>query len=221
MYLGYALVCFLYLFNYLSIPLFIYLFIHCHSFEINLKTGESDLDDIAFHFNPRIGQYVYLNSFRNGGWDKEACASDKPFIKGAAFYMFVVINSHTYEASDFSCVLLVISIKNHELLKNTFIIILLQVYVNGLKHCTFKHSIPLEKVSTLGIRGDVSKLIYGFIDVCSIIVCANCWTVLSGLTVLLMIIYHLFIFLIRTGTSHIYVWINQESQALEAHSQAC
>lgn len=210
----------------LSVYSFIHLFLfffHCHSFEINFKTGDSDLDDIAFHFNPRIGQYVYLNSFRNGGWDKEECVSDKPFIKGAGFYMFIVINSHTYEASDFSCVLLVITLKNHELLKNTFIIIPLQVYINGSRHCMFKHCIPLEKVSTLGIRGDVSKLIYGFIDVCSIIVSANGWTVLSGLTVLTMSIYHIFIyiFFIRTGTSHIYVWINQESQALEAHSQAC
>lgn len=41
----------------------------------------------------------------------------------------------------------------------------LQVYVNGLKHCTFKHRIPLENVSALGIRGDVSQLICGFISV--------------------------------------------------------
>ncbi|XP_053478555.1 uncharacterized protein LOC128606449 [Ictalurus furcatus] len=104
-------------------------------FEINFKTGESDVDDIAFHFNPRIGQYVYLNSFRNGSWEKEDCVSDKPFTKGAGFYMFVVIKSDNYE-----------------------------VYVNGLWHCMFKHRIPLEKVSTLGICGDISKPIYGCID---------------------------------------------------------
>ncbi|XP_046721195.1 galectin-6-like [Silurus meridionalis] len=108
---------------------------NCKGFEINFKTGESDSDDIAFHFNPRIGQYVYLNSFRDGSWEKEECVSDKSFNKGAGFYMFFVINSDNYE-----------------------------VYVNGLRLCTFKHRIPVEKVSTLGIRGDAFKPIYGFID---------------------------------------------------------
>ncbi|KAK3549073.1 hypothetical protein QTP70_030375 [Hemibagrus guttatus] len=108
---------------------------HAQSFEINFKTGESDTDDIAFHLNPRIGQYVYLNSFRNGSWEKEECVSDKPFTKGAGFYLFIVINSDNYE-----------------------------VFVNGLRQCTFNHRIPLEKVSTLGIRGEVSKPTYGFID---------------------------------------------------------
>ncbi|KAI5616328.1 hypothetical protein C0J50_24165, partial [Silurus asotus] len=113
---------------------------HAQSFEINFKTGESDSDDIAFHFNPRIGQYVYLNSFRDGSWEKEECVSDKSFNKGAGFYMFFVIHSDNYE-----------------------------VYVNGLRLCTFKHRIPVEKVSTLGIRGDAFKPIYGFIDVGTII----------------------------------------------------
>ncbi|KAK3570676.1 hypothetical protein QTP86_024983 [Hemibagrus guttatus] len=109
--------------------------INSKGFEINFKTGESDTDDIAFHLNPRIGQYVYLNSFRNGSWEKEECVSDKPFTKGAGFYLFIVINSDNYE-----------------------------VFVNGLRQCTFNHRIPLEKVSTLGIRGEVSKPTYGFID---------------------------------------------------------
>ncbi|XP_058244525.1 uncharacterized protein LOC131352419 [Hemibagrus wyckioides] len=107
--------------------------INSKGFEISFKTGESD--DIAFHFNPRIGQYVYLNTFRNGSWEKEECVSDKPFAKGAGFYLFIVINSDNYE-----------------------------VFVNGLRHCTFKHRIPPAKVNTLGIRGEVSKVTYGFID---------------------------------------------------------
>ncbi|XP_047678593.1 uncharacterized protein LOC113650789 isoform X2 [Tachysurus fulvidraco] len=104
-------------------------------FEINLKTGESETDDIAFHFNPHSGQYVSLNSFINGSWDKGESVSYSPFNKGAGFYLFIAINSDNY-----------------------------QVFVNGLEHSTFKHCIPLEKVSTLDIRGDVSKLIYGIID---------------------------------------------------------
>lgn len=41
----------------------------------------------------------------------------------------------------------------------------LQVYVNSLQYCTFKHRIPLEKVSTLGIRGDITINYFGFIEV--------------------------------------------------------
>lgn len=37
--------------------------------------------------------------------------------------------------------------------------------MNGLKHCTFKHRIPLEKVSALSIDGNASILMCGFIHV--------------------------------------------------------
>lgn len=40
-----------------------------------------------------------------------------------------------------------------------------QVYVNGLRHCTFQHRIPLENVSTISIRGDVSIQVIGFVEV--------------------------------------------------------
>ncbi|KAK3569947.1 hypothetical protein QTP86_007632 [Hemibagrus guttatus] len=105
------------------------------SFEINLKTGLSDRDDIAFHFNPRIGQYVYLNSLRNGTWETAETASDKPFSKGAAFQILLVLKSEGYD-----------------------------VYVNGIRHSVLKHRVPLEKVSTLAIAGDVSLPVCGFID---------------------------------------------------------
>ncbi|XP_072551942.1 galectin-6-like [Salminus brasiliensis] len=104
-------------------------------FAINFKTGPSNEDDIAFHFKPCIGQKVALNSFRSGKWESEESASVEPFTKEAAFNMFVVITAEGYE-----------------------------VYVNGLKHSVFKHRIPVEKVSTLDIRGDVSMHILGYID---------------------------------------------------------
>lgn len=50
-------------------------------------------------FTSTLGQYVYLNSFRNGSWEKEECVSDKSFAKGAGFYLFIVINSDNYEVS--------------------------------------------------------------------------------------------------------------------------
>lgn len=66
-------------------------------FAIKFQTGQSDTDDIAFHFSPCIGQNVFLNSFRSGSWEKEETASDKPFTKGATFNMLVIINSEGYE----------------------------------------------------------------------------------------------------------------------------
>ena len=40
-----------------------------------------------------------------------------------------------------------------------------QVYVNGKELYTFKHRIPLEKVSTLNINGDVAVNLSGFLQV--------------------------------------------------------
>ncbi|XP_062861119.1 uncharacterized protein LOC134323515 [Trichomycterus rosablanca] len=105
------------------------------AFSINFKTGSSDADDTAFHYNPHIGEKVYLNSFRSGNWGKEETVSDNPFTKGTAFILFVVINPDGYE-----------------------------VYVNGLRHCMFKHRIPIEKVTTLAFNGTVSFSICGFLN---------------------------------------------------------
>ncbi|XP_062860729.1 galectin-6-like [Trichomycterus rosablanca] len=105
------------------------------SFDINLYTGPADGDDIAFHFNPRIGQYTTLNSFRNGQWETEESAPIKPFTAGAQFFMFFVITPNGYE-----------------------------VYVNSQKHCTFNHRIPFEKLSTIRICGNISISIIGFIE---------------------------------------------------------
>lgn len=40
-----------------------------------------------------------------------------------------------------------------------------QIYVNGKEQYTFKHRIPLEKVSTLNIKGVVDVKLLGFIQV--------------------------------------------------------
>ncbi|XP_042630719.1 uncharacterized protein lgals4 isoform X7 [Cyprinus carpio] len=103
-------------------------------FEINFKTGQSDSDDTAFHFNPRLHQKVVMNSFRNTEWEAKESVSDNPFKKGETFEMFTVIKSEGY-----------------------------QVYVNGKEMYTFKHRIPLKKVSTLNINGDVAVNLSGFL----------------------------------------------------------
>lgn len=75
----------------------LYDFDFLHSFEINFQTGWSPESDIAFHFNPRIGQFVYMNSSRNGSWEREESASIKPLTKETSFNMFVVIQSVGFE----------------------------------------------------------------------------------------------------------------------------
>uniref|UniRef100_A0A3B4CGA8 Galectin n=1 Tax=Pygocentrus nattereri TaxID=42514 RepID=A0A3B4CGA8_PYGNA len=117
-----------------------------HRFSINLKTGQAPGDDTAFHFNPRIGDRVALNSFRNGRWESEETASDKPFTKGKPF----TVNTCIINRFD----------------------IFVQVYVNGIQHCLFKHRIPLEKVSALGLEGDVTINILGVTEVSNVMIFA-------------------------------------------------
>uniref|UniRef100_A0A8B9JCI0 Galectin n=1 Tax=Astyanax mexicanus TaxID=7994 RepID=A0A8B9JCI0_ASTMX len=70
----------------------IYAFI-CYSFEINLKTGQSSADDVAFHFKLLMA----MNSFRKGKWESEESASVGPFTKGAVFTVFFVVTTQGYE----------------------------------------------------------------------------------------------------------------------------
>uniref|UniRef100_A0A8C2CVZ7 Galectin n=1 Tax=Cyprinus carpio TaxID=7962 RepID=A0A8C2CVZ7_CYPCA len=107
-------------------------------FRINFKTGPTDKHDTAFHFNPRMGSNVAMNSFSTGKWETGESVSDNPFKKGEAFEMFFVIKSEGYQV---------------------------RVYVNGKELYTFKHRIPLEKVTTLNINGDIAVNLFGFIEV--------------------------------------------------------
>ncbi|KAI5629134.1 hypothetical protein C0J50_8033, partial [Silurus asotus] len=81
--------------------------------------------DVAFHFNPRMHSVV-LDSCTNGKWGQQLEKPGGPFIRGGAFDIIMVVNPENYE-----------------------------VIVNGLKYCTFDHRIPVDKVTTLGIFGDV------------------------------------------------------------------
>ncbi|GAA6078127.1 neoverrucotoxin subunit beta-like [Tachysurus ichikawai] len=95
-------------------------------FSIDLKAGLSDQHDIAFHFNPCIYSVV-LKSRWNGTWEQNWVeTSGGPFVCGAAFDIFMVINPECYE-----------------------------VMVNGLGCYTSEHRVPVDKVTTLNINGDV------------------------------------------------------------------
>ncbi|XP_056622855.1 uncharacterized protein LOC130435983 [Triplophysa dalaica] len=104
-------------------------------FEINFKTGQSDKDDYAFHFNPRFNSNVFMNTRTNGVWGAEEFGPDNPFKIGEAFDMFIVIKPEGY-----------------------------QVYVNGNEHYLFKHRIPLEKVSAITISGHVILNLFAFVQ---------------------------------------------------------
>uniref|UniRef100_A0A8C2KDF1 Galectin n=1 Tax=Cyprinus carpio TaxID=7962 RepID=A0A8C2KDF1_CYPCA len=95
----------------------------------------AERDDTAFHFNPRLHQKVVMNSFRNRKWEAKESSLHDPKRKLGAC-------PHT------GCVALVY-----------------QVYVNGKELYTFKHRIPLEKVSTLNISGHVVVSLFGFMQV--------------------------------------------------------
>ncbi|KAL7852481.1 hypothetical protein SRHO_G00182660 [Serrasalmus rhombeus] len=107
-------------------------------FEINLKTGPMDGDDVAFHFNPRFCETrsVVRDSFRNGQWENPVETPEGPFSEGGAFDIHMAINPEGYK-----------------------------VIVNGHRFCVFSHRIPLEKVSVLNISGDVFMNTFGIIEV--------------------------------------------------------
>ncbi|KAL7852415.1 hypothetical protein SRHO_G00182000 [Serrasalmus rhombeus] len=107
------------------------------SFTINLKTGQSDRDDIAFHFNSRVGTpSVVCNTFRNGQWQNQEVTSGGPFVKGGAFDLFMVVKPEGYE-----------------------------VIVNGYVFCMYWHRMPVESVSVLNICGDIFMTNFGLIEV--------------------------------------------------------
>ncbi|XP_061461025.1 galectin-9 isoform X2 [Rhineura floridana] len=99
----------------------------CKSFCINFQCGQSTRPDIAFHFNPRFTEAcVVWNSFERGSWQQEERNHDMPFYKGQAFEIQFLVNSTSY-----------------------------QVVVNGKHYVDFKHRIPISKVDTIGVSGEL------------------------------------------------------------------
>lgn len=67
-------------------------------FAINLQTGESDTDDIAFHFNPRWddGPSIVLNTRQSGSWGKEMVIPTFPFQIGCPFHLIIFCQDDGY-----------------------------------------------------------------------------------------------------------------------------
>ncbi|XP_053545061.1 galectin-4 [Bombina bombina] len=103
---------------------------HVSHFVVNFSCGQYDGTDIAFHFNPRFDgkDKVVFNSFLEGNWGAEEKRKDHfPFHKGKHFEMVVFVNPGSF-----------------------------QVNVNGQPYYEYPHRIPVERVDTIHVDGDLT-----------------------------------------------------------------
>lgn len=101
------------------------------SFAINLAVGPilegSCRSDIVFHFNPRYDQrYVARNTFEQGQWAKEEGSGTFPFMAEKAFVVTIRIKDVCFD-----------------------------VEVDGNLFISYGHRIPVDKIKTLQITGDL------------------------------------------------------------------
>ncbi|XP_035239856.1 uncharacterized protein LOC118208954 [Anguilla anguilla] len=85
--------------------------------------------DVAMHFkvNFQQAEMVIFNNLEKGSWGTEERVTEMPFRKGEDFLLFFSVTSEGY-----------------------------QVIVNGCKFCTFKHRVPVDRVTSLSVGGNVS-----------------------------------------------------------------
>ncbi|KAM8952254.1 galectin-4-like [Pelodytes ibericus] len=103
---------------------------HVNKFAVNFSCGQYDGTDIAFHFNPRFDgkNRVVCNSFSGGSWGREEKKKDSfPFHKGQHFELVIFVNGANY-----------------------------QVNVNGSRFYEYIHRVPLERVQSVHVEGDVT-----------------------------------------------------------------
>ncbi|KAJ8368689.1 hypothetical protein SKAU_G00087170 [Synaphobranchus kaupii] len=83
--------------------------------------------DVIFHFNPRFSpeEMIVFNTNQNG-WQTEERVHEMPFHKGKSFQLVFIVTSEGYKLN-----------------------------VNGSQIHMYKHRIPLEKVRSLRIQGDI------------------------------------------------------------------
>ncbi|XP_013880598.1 galectin-4 [Austrofundulus limnaeus] len=97
-------------------------------FHVNLLCGDSESSDVALHFNPRFDgrDKVVFNSRLDGDWGSEEKIRKMPFSKGKSFEMAIMVNSLGY-----------------------------QIKVNGKDFFTFAHRVPVKRVRSIQVAGDV------------------------------------------------------------------
>ncbi|XP_030041862.1 galectin-9 isoform X2 [Microcaecilia unicolor] len=107
----------------------------CERFSVNLQCGpHSPPHDIAFHFNPRFmeGGYVVCNTKENNTWGKEERKYEMPFKKGH-FEIRILLKNCSF-----------------------------MVAVNGKHFLEYQYRIPLARVNTLAVEGNVTLLCVSF-----------------------------------------------------------
>ncbi|XP_053577566.1 galectin-4-like [Bombina bombina] len=103
---------------------------HVNQFVVNFSCGQYDGADIALHFNPRFdgSNRIVLNTFQRGSWGAEEDRRDLfPFHRGQHFEIVFFVNPGGY-----------------------------QVTVNGSPFYQFNHRIPLERVETIHVDGNLT-----------------------------------------------------------------
>ncbi|KAJ8280297.1 hypothetical protein GJAV_G00052910 [Gymnothorax javanicus] len=107
------------------------------NFTVNLRCGNTEDSDIAFHFNPQYepNELVVLNTFQGGEWGQPESVDNNPFTKGESFELAYIFTETMY-----------------------------QVRVNGADFCEYKHRIPADQVNCVQIIGEVCMQTTTFVD---------------------------------------------------------
>ncbi|XP_048368907.1 galectin-12 [Sphaerodactylus townsendi] len=99
-------------------------------FQVDFQTGcsLSPRADIAFHFNPRFRphSHVICNSLRNGRWMEESKFVNQRLKRGDPFLLLFLFEQEHVKVS-----------------------------VNGLHYLQYHLSVPLVRINTLGVSGDI------------------------------------------------------------------
>ncbi|XP_047660460.1 galectin-4-like [Tachysurus fulvidraco] len=104
-------------------------------FNFMFKTGKGEDDDVALYMDVYPGLASYLKVYCDEKWDKFRFVIGCPIFKGSAFDIFIVIENENYV-----------------------------VYYNGWRYCLNKHHIPIERLTTLTIDGDVTINSLGIVN---------------------------------------------------------
>ncbi|XP_058435531.1 galectin-12 isoform X5 [Marmota monax] len=115
--------------------------LRAHRFQVDFQCGCSlyPQPDIAIHFNPRFHTtkpHVMCNTLHSGRWQREARWPGMALQRGASFLILFLF-------------------RNEEV----------KVSVNGRHFLHYRYRLPLSRVDTLGIFGDILVKAVGFLNI--------------------------------------------------------
>ncbi|XP_039197362.1 galectin-9 isoform X1 [Crotalus tigris] len=119
----------------------------CKRFQVDFQCGSCQMprSDVAFHFNVRFDENCAVcNSHEKGSWQQEERKYDMVFRKGQPFEIRFLVKINSYV-----------------------------VLVDGKQYLEFKHRIPLSRVDTIGISGELDVVSISFQGPITYPVCSN------------------------------------------------